>query len=124
MRLLRAHGLIRKVSKTFYYHVTIEHLDLQKKTGIDILQTGDGRPPFVVYDGLFVSRYNDPPFAGEIRCRQLDEKATVLIPCMAGTLHVIDIRNYAGQVFVGPISSTALRPAAFPSQATGRWSFS
>lgn len=70
--------------------VTIEHLDLQKKTGIDILQTGDGQPSFVVYDGLFVSRYNDPPFAGGIRCQQLDKKATVLIPCLAGTLHMID----------------------------------
>ncbi|MHC4406213.1 MAG: glycosyl hydrolase family 28-related protein, partial [Planctomycetota bacterium] len=70
-------------------HVTIEHLDLQKKTGIDILQTGNGQPSFAVYDGLFVSRYNDPPFAGGIHCRQLDEKATVLIPCVAGTLHVV-----------------------------------
>jgi hypothetical protein len=71
-------------------HITIEHIDLQKKTGVDILQTGTGRTSFVTYDGLFVSRSNAPPFAGGLRCKGLNDKCTVVIPCVVGTLHLLD----------------------------------
>jgi len=70
--------------------VTIEHMDLQKKGGIDILQTGSGKASRVTYDGVFVSRPNDPPFAGGLRLKGLGENETVLVPCMAGSLHATD----------------------------------
>jgi len=71
-------------------HVTIEHLDLQKRDGIDILQTGSDKPSFITYDGLFVSRPNDPPFGGGLQLKGLDENDTVLIPCLAGAMHFVD----------------------------------
>jgi len=70
--------------------VTIEHLDMQKKGGSDILQTGSGKRSFITYDGLFVSRPNDPPFGGGLRLKGLGENETVLIPCLAGAMHFID----------------------------------
>ena len=71
-------------------HLTVEHLDLQRKTGADILQTGTGPPSSVTYDGLFVSRPNDEPYGGGICCRGLGAQATVRIPCGAGMLRFTD----------------------------------
>ena len=71
-------------------HVTVEHLDMQKRAGIDILQTGTGRPSFATYDGLFVSRGNEPPFPGGIVCRGLGKKATVLMRCVVGVQRYTD----------------------------------
>ncbi len=70
--------------------LTIEHLDLQKKSGIDVLQTGTGKPSQVTYDGLFVSRPNAEPYGGGICLQGLDEQATVRIPCAAGLLRFTD----------------------------------
>lgn len=70
--------------------IAIEHLDLQKKSGIDILQTGTGRASFVTYDGLFVSRTNESPFAGGLQCKGLTENCTVFMPCVVGTLRFLD----------------------------------
>ncbi len=70
--------------------LTIEHLDLQKRSGIDILHTGTGGPCSVTYDGLFVSRPNDEPYGGGLCLRGLDEQATVRIPCLAGLMRFTD----------------------------------
>ena len=70
--------------------ITIEHLNLEKKSGIDILQAATGRTSSVTYDGLFVSRSNEKPFAGGLQCKGLTEKCTVFMPCVVGTLHFLD----------------------------------
>jgi hypothetical protein len=71
-------------------HLTIENLDLQKQSGVDLLQTGTGQPSDVTYDGLFVSRPNDEPYGGGIWLRGLREQATVRIPCVAGLMRFTD----------------------------------
>lgn len=71
-------------------NVTIEHMDMKKASGIDILQQGSDKSTFVTYDGLFVSRKNDPPYPGGIRLEGLTESETVLMPCVVGTIRCVD----------------------------------
>jgi hypothetical protein len=71
-------------------HLIIEHLDLQKRSGVDILQMGTGKPSSVTYDGLFLSRPNDEPYGGGLCCRGLGAAATVRIPCVAGLMRFTD----------------------------------
>ena len=71
-------------------HVTLEHLDIHKLDGVDILQTDTGKPSFVTYDGLFLSRPNEEPYGGGLCLRGLGPQATVRIPCLAGLLRFTD----------------------------------
>jgi Pectate lyase superfamily protein len=71
-------------------NVTIEHMDMKKTSGVDILQKGSDKKTFVTYDGLFLSRKNDPPYPGGFRFEGLTENDTVLIPCFVGTIRCVD----------------------------------
>jgi hypothetical protein len=82
-------------------HVVVEHFNLYKKDGIDVLQTSTGGASFVTYDGLAVSRFNEPPFAGGLRCEGLGARCTVFIPCIVGTLRFVDC---AAATIVVPLS--------------------
>src|SRR3712207_7335728 len=56
--------------------IVIEHLNAQRAGGFDIVQTSTGRPSYATYDGLFVSRANDTPDVGGLRC--VDRESTRL----------------------------------------------
>jgi hypothetical protein len=71
-------------------HIVVEHMHMERTSGIDILQIESGRPSYVTYDGLFLTRSNNPPFAGGLHCKGLSKTCTVIIPCICGNLHFID----------------------------------
>ncbi|MBL7040281.1 MAG: hypothetical protein ISR77_16710 [Pirellulaceae bacterium] len=70
--------------------VTIEHLNLEKRTGTSVMVTDGGRPATLTCDGLFVIKrlkHAQPPFPPGILCRDLGPDTTVIINGNVGGMH-------------------------------------
>ena len=77
--------------------VTLEHLAIGhgdspgKPNGIDVLQTGGGRPTLMTYDGVFVfGLYKEQPFRKGLHLRRLAKDDVVLMPHVQGNLRIVD----------------------------------
>lgn len=78
-------------------HVTLEHMAIgnhdsgQMNNGIDVLQTGAGRPSHMTYDGVFVyGMYQKQPFRKGLHLSGLGPGETVLISGVQGNIQVLD----------------------------------
>jgi hypothetical protein len=86
--------------------VTLEHMGIgnhdsgMMNNGIDVLQTGSGKPSSVAYDGVFVyGMYQKRPFRKGLWLRGLARGSTVVLRHLQGNLHLVD--SAQGTVLAG-----------------------
>jgi hypothetical protein len=76
--------------------VTLENLAIgndngETNNGVDILQSGSGRPSRMTYDGVYVyGMYQKQPFRKGLRFENLGKEDVVLMPHVQGNLHFVD----------------------------------
>ena len=77
--------------------ITLEHMGIGNHdsgvmdNGIDVLQTGSGKPSSLAYDGVFVyGMYQKQPFRKGLWLRGLGAGSTVMLRHLQGNLHLVD----------------------------------
>jgi hypothetical protein len=77
--------------------VTVEHIAIGNhdagamNNGIDVLQTGSGKPSSITYDGVFVyGMYQKQPFRKGLWLRELGHDSVVVLRHLQGNLHLVD----------------------------------